>query len=464
MAVFGQVHETRQKSALSGWGNLAMRIRQPWSLASVLLAAAQLAPGIALGQEPPQPVVNLQFNFSDPGARSLGFGGSFIGLADDATAAFANPAGLVQLGRPEVSIEGRRTSYSTPYTERGRVEGEPSGFGIDNTVGLRTARSDDEVSGLSFLSVAYPRGKWSWAFFRHQLADFELLSETQGLFGGGTDCCQQRFFDYRTRNDFDFVNYGLAGAYRVTETLSLGLGVTYLDASLLATTNVYGIDDDTVEAIFGLNSYLPERSIYREVVTIEDTDWVLTGGFLWTVSRGWKIGGVYRQGPQVEVDTVLVAGALIDFGVPPGEEVARSPRARVEFPSFLGLGVVYRAPGDRLTISCQWDRIEYANIPESLGAGDLTVDDADEFRVGGEYVFRRPKTMVALRVGAWLDPDHQLRAIVEDPLTRALAPPGKDEMHYAAGIGVAFNRFQIDFGVDLSDRVDTASISAIYSF
>lgn len=161
MAAFGHVNETREKSALSGWEDLTMRIWQPWMLASVLLEVAQLAPGPSRSQEPPQPVVNLQFNFSDPGARSLGFGGAFIGLADDATAAFANPAGLVQLGRPEVSVEGRRTSYSTPYTEGGRVEGEPSWYGIDNTVGLRTARSDNVVSGVSFLSVAYPRGKWS---------------------------------------------------------------------------------------------------------------------------------------------------------------------------------------------------------------------------------------------------------------------------------------------------------------
>jgi long-chain fatty acid transport protein len=34
----------------------------------------------------------LQFNFGTPGARSLGMGGAFIGSADDASAAEANPA------------------------------------------------------------------------------------------------------------------------------------------------------------------------------------------------------------------------------------------------------------------------------------------------------------------------------------------------------------------------------------
>src|ERR1700747_1141544 len=49
----------------------------------------------------------LQFNFGNPGARSLGMGGAFLGLADDASAAEANPAGLTILRKPEFTIEAR---------------------------------------------------------------------------------------------------------------------------------------------------------------------------------------------------------------------------------------------------------------------------------------------------------------------------------------------------------------------
>src|SRR5687767_3254864 len=49
----------------------------------------------------------LQFNFGNPGARALGMGGAFLGLADDATAAEANPAGLTILRKAEISVEGR---------------------------------------------------------------------------------------------------------------------------------------------------------------------------------------------------------------------------------------------------------------------------------------------------------------------------------------------------------------------
>ncbi len=40
----------------------------------------------------------------------------------------------------------------------------------------------------------------------------------------------------------------------------------------------------------------------------------------------------------------------------------------------------------------------------------------------------------------------------------------KNQVHFAAGFGLAFDKFQLDFGDDFSDLVDTASFSAISSF
>src|SRR5215213_7413435 len=61
----------------------------------------------------------LQFNFGNPGARSLGMGGAFLGLADDASAAEANPAGLTILRKPEVSIEARNYLEQQLFTTSG---------------------------------------------------------------------------------------------------------------------------------------------------------------------------------------------------------------------------------------------------------------------------------------------------------------------------------------------------------
>ena len=45
-----------------------------------------------------------------------------------------------------------------------------------------------------------------------------------------------------------------------------------------------------------------------------------------------------------------------------------------------------------------------------------------------------------------------------------LLPPGEDEVHFAAGLGLAFDRFQVDLALDLSDPADIVSLSAVYSF
>ena len=55
---------------------------------------------------------SIPFQFFPPGARSLAMGATFIGVADDATAAASNPAGLIILTKPEASVHGRFTHFS----------------------------------------------------------------------------------------------------------------------------------------------------------------------------------------------------------------------------------------------------------------------------------------------------------------------------------------------------------------
>jgi hypothetical protein len=425
-----------------------------------LLLVHLLAPAGALGQEA---FVPLQFSYSDPGARSMGFGGAFVALADDATAAFSNPAGLVQLLRPEVSVEGRHWSYSTPYTEGGRVEGIPSGFGIDTTIGLRTATSEDDITGLSFLSLVYPGESWSLAFFRHELANFEFSGETQGLFGGGSDCCQIRDFDLRVANEMNIVSYGLSAAYRLSDRFSVGLGLVYHDASFLSNATLYRGDDDSPESFLAPTSYLPERSVLNERRFIDDTDWAVTGVFLWRLSESWSIGGVYRPAPDIDFGVELTAGAAPGSGIQPGSVLLRGSIA-LELPRLYGFGFAYRASDGRLTLSFQWDRVEYSRIVDSLGLDDRAMDDVNELHLGAEYVFLDVTPVIAVRLGTWLDPDHQMRAVSENPFALAQLPRGEDEMHFTAGLGIAMQHFQIDLGVDLADRTDTVSLSAIYNF
>jgi long-subunit fatty acid transport protein len=411
-----------------------------------------------------QAVVPLQLSFSDPGARSAGLGGAFVALADDATAAFANPAGLVQLLRPEISIEARNWSHSNPYTYSGRVEGDPSDFGLDFTAGLVKSESTYDTTGLSFLSLVWPIGDWSVAVYRHQYADLEFSGETQGLFGGGSDCCQTRWSDQQMHSKQDIVSYGLSVAYRISDSLSVGLGATYFDVSMDSLTTEYLWDVNPELGIMGPTSFLPERLALTEYLFIDDSDWTFSGGFLWSLSERWRVGGVYRQGFDVSIGNDIIAGVAVDYGVPPGTVIVRNRGVPAEFPDVYGLGLSYRGLEERLTLSVQWDRIGYSSIPQSIGLDDQTIDDANELHFGGEYVFLESSPVIAVRLGAWLDPDHQMYATVADPYMQAMLPRGDDEWHYTAGLGLATRRFQVDLAADLSERLNTISLSAIYNF
>jgi hypothetical protein len=434
----------------------------------LVLVGLVLAPAGARAQKEIQPT--LEFSFSNPGARSMGFGGAFAALADDATAAFANPAGLIQIAEPEVSIEGRSWSYSTPYVAGGRIFGEPWGVGLDSTPGLRHGESSADLSGLSFLSLVYPRKRWSLAFYRHQLANFESSGAMQGLYSGPwegvTDI--RREWDLLKIADLEIVGYGFAGAYRVNEDLSFGLGLTRFEGFLSSTTEAYGWNRDDLgpDEFFSPTASIPEAFAYSASLAIDDTDWRLAAGFLWHVTRRWGLGGFFRQGPHLECGAALTTGPTNPFGVPAEvtEPILSKPMA---FPDVYGLGVSYRAFNERLTIGLEWDRVGYSEIAKYLtalfGPQGPTLEDGDEIRLGAELVFLQTRPLIAARVGVWIDPAHQIHG-GQDYVSQAILPPGRDELHLSAGLGVAFSGFQLDLGLDLSDLVDTVSVSTIYSF
>jgi hypothetical protein len=405
-----------------------------------------------------QQLVTFEFSFSNPGARSLGLGGAFAALADDATAAYANPAGLVQLTRPEVSIEGRTWSYATPFTAGGRAQGLPTGIGLDDTVGLRQGESTVDLESLSFLSLAYPFRRWSVGFYRHQLAQFESTQLVQGLFAEGpTFDDSARAPDQRGFSSTEIINYGVSAGFRALDTLSLGIGLSLLDVEHVRRGAGYLPDDDSLASFFAESSLLPERRLWEDTYRGDEWTFSASAGFLWHWSERWRVGGFLRSGFEIAIDTERRLGPATAPGL-----FGWNLTFTQKFPQVFGFGIAYRSKGGLLTASVEWDHVAYATMSE--GDPDEAAPDADEFRLGGEYVLVRSSPLVALRLGAWLDPDHRYRATQGDPFFRALLRPGEDEIHLAAGIGLVLESFQIDVGADLSDQVDTISVSAVYSF
>jgi len=78
-------------------------MNRSWSHALALVAVL-LVPGAARAQQPIESV----------GTRALGFGGAFVAVADDATAVYWNPAGLVTARPGGVTIEWTRLRSGNP--------------------------------------------------------------------------------------------------------------------------------------------------------------------------------------------------------------------------------------------------------------------------------------------------------------------------------------------------------------
>lgn len=434
-----------------------------WFVLVAVAVAVPLVPGTSVAQEAPP---SLEFSFSNPGARSMGLGGAFVALADDATAAFANPAGLVQLVRPEISLELRRRNYSTPFTEGGRASGSPTRLGIDTVDGIRTGFSNETTSGMSFLSFVYPGTKWSLAVYRHQLADFAVRTELNGLFGDAEEGGTRRELDQVTETDFEIINNGISGALELSESLSLGFGFSYFVGSIDVSGSGYLVDRFP-ETFWESNSFLADRVFETSQFVSESSDWGINAGILWRFAEGWRLGGVYRQGPDLGYTIANRAGPA--HWEPEGSDTGSVSGLRISIPDVYGVGVAYRSPSGNVTVGFEWDRVEYSVIMETLGSElvdvtDLGLDDADELHLGFEYVFLESTPLIAVRAGLWRDPDHRFRYEGDDPFQRALFHPGEDALHISVGAGIAFKRLQIDVGADFSDAVDQFALSAIFSF
>src|SRR4051794_809770 len=201
--------------------------------------------GAARAQSNAEVYAGVEFDFSLPGARSLGLGGAFVGLGDDATAAWANPAGLTILNKKEVSFEARGWNFRNFITDRGMAFGPPSGIGFDSVSTLQDAEFKDTTASPAFVSFVYPANRWSVAAYRHQLSNFQARLQSSGPFLRTSDVR----FDPQGEIDrvdpfigdmqLKIVDYGGAFAYRFGERFSVGANVGIHHLSVDARTRRY---------------------------------------------------------------------------------------------------------------------------------------------------------------------------------------------------------------------------------
>jgi len=422
----------------------------------------------------------LQFSFNNPGARSLAMGGAFLALADDATAAYTNPAGLSQLFRPEFSLEYRNTDYSTLYSDTGRLIGEPTGLGIDQESGINQKETSDKINSLSFISFVFPMEKWTLGVYRHQLADFKANFQSQGpiiqtrILPSGVPFLA-RANPSINDVDLDIANWGLSASFRIGDSISIGAGVSYYDFDFYTTTQRFRFDPADLSSRWMLSDFDASDQSTFTTQSGDDDAFGFTIGLLWALNEKWSTGFVYRHGVEFDFEHNVTSSA--------GQSTVGTTDFNV--PGLYGAGITYRAT-ERLTLSLDINRITYSDITKNVvlqGVGVpvdyLEVDDGTEIRLGGEYVFNT-KNPFALRAGVWRDPEHVIRHVGEVKITSpgdddllfqnisntraSFFRPGDDEIHYSIGAGMVFERLQLDAAMDFSDRVNTISLSGVIFF
>ncbi len=248
----------------------------------------------------------------------------------------------------------------------------------------------------------YPKGKASLAFFRHQSANSAASTITDGLFGTLPTGEPFRFVDLRTDIRLEIVSYGASGAYRLTESFSLGLGVSYFIGKFTSDGDIFAPTEETLpDGAFGHNLYLPEAVVENDLAGFDDSSWGVSGGFLWHLHPQWSVGGFYRQGPTFQVSVEERAGPGLDPAVPEGTLLKSDSGIPLNFPDTLGLGVAFKSLNGALTLSAEWDHVGYSSILEGLDTElvdeEAELNDANEFHMGFEYVFVTTTPVVALR-------------------------------------------------------------------
>jgi long-chain fatty acid transport protein len=405
--------------------------------------------------------VPIQFDFLSPGARSLALGSAFVGLADDATAAWVNPAGLLELTKPEVSVEGRHRRLDQPFLVGGRLSGQPTGTLQDTLAGPDFANIRDSGTGATFSSFVYPKGRFRIAAYRHEPIRVRQDFSSRGVFQSrGFDVRDTAFSGQRT---LDITTYGVSVA-QAWRKLWLGGGLSINQFSL-----GFEFDRYLHESPYGAPD--PRLSVFHFSQAGDGASVGVVVGVLIPVSTTTKVGASYRRMSSFEFSSL------------PGGLLGSQQRTTANFnvPDVLAAGLSTHV-GDALLITAEYKRVfhsqlraDYVTVLVNQGesrdrADRFTIADANEVHAGAEYLLPL-RTDPRLRAGLWFDPDHSVHFAptpANDLLDERIAvslSSGRDLWHSTFGASVTVHpRVELSVGVDHSARSLLVSTSAIVRF
>jgi len=367
-----------------------------WMLTAAVLftagsASAQMPFGLVLSEQS-----RVGFTLQGAGARAAGMGNAFTALADDATAASFNPAGLAQLLVPEVSIVGRREKVSDTYNNFVSLDQNPP---LDLTNSTLRSSTDS----LNFISLTIPAriAGLRWAF---QLSSQEAVD-----------------FTYRGSRSFEEVDAAGTPLFLLNQNVDQTGDIntwTGAVAVQLTTRTLLGLAVNRWVGDWHFHARYDEAA----VDTPEDTEFFeysqknkLRG---WNADLGlllkyphWNLGIRYR--------TSFSASYGFQGGLDTNLETKLEPasgNATLHWPSTLNVGLAF-LPTDRLVLTADYGRTNWAlmRFDNTAGEGELNFFDllpadqsgarvAEDVRLGVEYLFFAGRSIIPVRAGLLREP------------------------------------------------------------
>ncbi|WP_300671997.1 outer membrane protein transport protein [Desulfoluna sp.] len=361
-------------------------------------------------------------------------GGAFIAVADDATAASWNPAGLIQIERPEVSmvVSGSRRAEENLFSENSEANGVET---ISNaSINYFSVSTPVQLWGYSLtLSLNYQR---LYDFARAW--DFPMTIEgTEGL----NEIHQEQQVSYS--QDGGLSALGLACGILITPDFSIGFALNIWDDDLTENHWEKSIVE-TGQGNFG--RYTADfESVRHRRYSFKGLNANL--GFLWSVSRKLTLGAVLKTPFRADLNHREWSYTKLNYTQPnfPADfedEASSEEECTLHMPMSYGMGLAYRA-SDALTVSMDLYRTRWDDYKVENSQGRTTCpltgkpyDESDiaptlQVRTGAEYLLIKPRYLIPLRCGFFYDP----------------APAeGKPDDFFGAtlGTGVTFKRFSLD--------------------
>jgi long-subunit fatty acid transport protein len=338
------------------------------------------------------------------GARALGMGGSFIAIADDATAASWNPAALIILKRAEISCVISHNHGKRRY-DTSAVSGSIDDF------------SNDQFR-LNYFSLALPFSLFSrlMVFSVNYQHLYAFLYEEQSRWSEYDEGILDLKYDLREKQQGALAPFSPALAIQVVPSLSLGITANIWSDRLFAN---YWENISTINGK-GMSLGYPKRSFGQLYERYEFYGLNVHCGFLWQINRSFKIGGVIKTPFSARVDHTLKYVYISEDITDPTDreyiQLSSHNRSRLNIPVSYGAGAALGLLDNYLLLSLDIYRTHWEDYLMITPSGryspinyksehEANIKPTTQIRLGAEYLLFKKGHPVPLRFGIFYDPE-----------------------------------------------------------